>query len=63
MNRSAAQRLMQAEGLDALVLFSAEGFAHATGAAPGVATMWRREGAVAVLVIEGGRRGAVRGDW
>ncbi|EAR51278.1 hypothetical protein OG2516_17655 [Oceanicola granulosus HTCC2516] len=50
LNRRAAQRLMQAEGLDALVLFSPEAFAHATGAAPGVATMWRREGAVAVLV-------------
>ena len=36
--------------MDALVLLSAEGFAHATGAAAGVATMWRRAGAVAVLV-------------
>lgn len=50
LNRKAAQRLMQAEGMDALLILSAEGFAHATGAAPGVATMWRREGAVAVLV-------------
>ncbi|EAQ02396.1 hypothetical protein OB2597_19976 [Pseudooceanicola batsensis HTCC2597] len=50
LNREAAQRLMEAEGLEALILFSAEAFAHATGASPGVATMWRREGAVAVLV-------------
>ncbi len=50
LNRITAQRLMQAQGLDALVLFSPEAFAHATGASPGVATMWRREGAVAVLI-------------
>jgi Xaa-Pro dipeptidase len=41
---------MERAGMDALVLLSAEGFAHATGAAAGVATMWRRAGAVAVLV-------------
>lgn len=41
---------MQAAGVEALILFSPEAFRHATGAAPGVATMWRREGAVAVLV-------------
>lgn len=50
LDRHKAETLMQAAGLDALILFSPEGFAHATGAAPGVATMWRREGAVAVLV-------------
>lgn len=50
LDRSRAQRLLQASDLDALILLSPEGFAHATGAAPGVATMWRREGAVAVLI-------------
>lgn len=41
---------MSDAAIDALVLLSPEGFAYATGAAPGVATMWRRAGAVAVLV-------------
>lgn len=50
LDRARAQRLMTAAGLDALILFSPEAFRHATGAAPGVATMWRREGAVAVLI-------------
>lgn len=50
LDRERAGRLMQAAGIDALVLFSPEAFRHATGAPPGVATMWRREGAVAVLI-------------
>jgi Xaa-Pro aminopeptidase len=50
LDRQRAQRLMEASGMEALILFSAEAFAHATGAAPGVATMWRREGAVAALI-------------
>jgi len=50
LDRQRAARLMERAGMDALVLLSAEGFAHATGAAAGVATMWRRAGAVAVLV-------------
>lgn len=50
LNRIRAQRLMEADGLEGLILFSPEAFVHATGASPGVATMWRREGAVAVLV-------------
>lgn len=50
LDRMRAQRLLQHEGLDALILFSPEAFRHATGAEAGVATMWRREGAVAVLV-------------
>lgn len=41
---------MAAAGLDAMILLSPESFRHATGAAPGVGTMWRRAGAVAVLV-------------
>lgn len=50
IDRQRAARLMEASGLDALILFSPEAFRHATGAPPGVATMWRREGAVAVLI-------------
>jgi hypothetical protein len=50
LDRQRAARLMERAGMDALLLLSAEGFAHATGAAAGVATMWRRAGAVAVLV-------------
>jgi len=50
LDRLRAQKHLQAADLDALILLSPEGFAHATGAAPGVATMWRREGAVAVLI-------------
>jgi Xaa-Pro dipeptidase len=41
---------MHRPGLDALILLSPEAFRHATGAPPGVATMWRQAGAVAVLV-------------
>lgn len=50
LDRKRAQRLMTADGLDGLILFSPEAFRHTTGADAGVATMWRREGAVAVLV-------------
>lgn len=50
LNRKRAEDLMQAAGLEALLLLSPEAFRHATGAPPGVATMWRRAGAVAVLV-------------
>ncbi len=50
LDRNRAQRLMQAAGIDALILFSPEAFRHATGAAPGVGVMWRREGAVAALI-------------
>lgn len=50
LDRNRAQRLMGQAGIDALVLFSPEAFRHATGAPAGVATMWRRAGAVAVLV-------------
>jgi Xaa-Pro dipeptidase len=50
LDRTLAERLMQAAGLDALLILSPEGFRHATGAAPGVATMWRQAGAVAALV-------------
>lgn len=50
LDRTRAARLMAQDGLDALILLSPESFRHATGAAPGVGTMWRRAGAVAVLV-------------
>ena len=50
LDRMRAQRLMQESGIDALILFSPEAFRHATGAAAGVATMWRRAGSVAVLI-------------
>ena len=50
LDRTRAAALMQAQGIDALILLSPESFRHATGAAPGVGTMWRRAGAVAVLV-------------
>jgi len=50
LDRHRAETLMQAAALDALLLLSPEAFRHATGAAPGVATMWRQAGAVAVLV-------------
>lgn len=41
---------MAEAGLDAIILLSPESFRYATGALPGVATMWRKAGAVAVLV-------------
>lgn len=50
LDRIRAGQLMAAAGLDAMVLLSPESFRYATGAAPGVGTMWRRAGAVAVLV-------------
>lgn len=50
LDRARASALMQAEGIEALILLSPESFRHATGAQPGVGTMWRRAGAVAVLV-------------
>jgi Xaa-Pro aminopeptidase len=41
---------MSEAALDALILLSPESFRYATGASPGVATMWRNAGAVAALV-------------
>ncbi|WP_114943179.1 M24 family metallopeptidase [Microvirga calopogonii] len=49
-NRERARLLMQAQGIDALVLFQPENFAYATGASGGVATMWRRAGGAIALV-------------
>ena len=50
LDRARAARMMQAAGLDALLLLSPESFTYATGAPAGVATMWRRAGAVAAIV-------------
>jgi Xaa-Pro aminopeptidase len=50
LDRARAQTLMGEAGIHALILLSPEGFRYATGAPAGVATMWRRAGAVAVLV-------------
>jgi Xaa-Pro dipeptidase len=50
LDRRRAETLMSEAGIDALILFSPESFTFATGAAAGVATMWRNTGAVAVLV-------------
>ncbi|MFN3143963.1 MAG: aminopeptidase P family N-terminal domain-containing protein [Paracoccaceae bacterium] len=50
LDRKRAERLMADAAIDALILLSPESFRHATGAAPGVATMWRKAGAVAALL-------------
>jgi Xaa-Pro dipeptidase len=50
LDRTRASQLMQAAGIDALLLLSPESFTYATGAPAGVATMWRRAGAVAAIV-------------
>jgi Xaa-Pro aminopeptidase len=50
LDRQRAARLMEAAGLDALVLLSPEAFTYATGAMAGVGTMWRKAGAVAAVV-------------
>ena len=50
LDRARAARLMSQAQIDAILLFSPESFSYATGASAGVATMWRRAGAVAVVV-------------
>jgi Xaa-Pro dipeptidase len=50
LDRHRATRLMQQQGLDALVLSQPESISYATGAFPGVATYWRRAGAAFVVV-------------
>lgn len=64
IDRTRAQILMQAAGIDALVLFQPEAFRYAIGASAGVATMWGRAGAAAALVPAdaGSRMGAVVSD-
>ena len=50
LDRKRASHLMSQAGIDGLILLSPESFMYATGASSGVATMWRRTGAVAVFV-------------
>lgn len=50
LDRTRAAQLMEAAGIDVLLLLSPESFTYATGAPAGVATMWRRAGAVAAIV-------------
>lgn len=50
LDRTRASQLMEVAGLDVLLLLSPESFTYATGAPAGVATMWRRAGAVAAIV-------------
>jgi hypothetical protein len=50
IDRARAARLMQAAGLDALVLVAPESFRWATGAPAGVAANWRRLGAAIAVV-------------
>lgn len=50
LDRHRAAKLMEDEGLDALVLAQPETIVYATGAFPGVATNWRRAGAAFVVV-------------
>lgn len=50
LNRRRAARLMSEADIEGLILLSPESFSYATGAPSGVATMWRRAGAVAVFI-------------
>lgn len=50
LDRHRAEAQLTAAGLDALILLSPESFYYASGAAAGVATMWRTAGAVAILI-------------
>lgn len=50
LDRKRAEQLMCDAGIDGLILLSPDSFLYATGASPGVATMWGRAGAVAVFV-------------
>ena len=50
LDRQRASKLMTQAHLDGLIFFSQENFLYATGVSSGVATMWRKAGAVAVFV-------------
>ena len=50
LDRRRAARLMSEKDVAGLILLSPESFTYATGAVSGVATMWRKAGAVAVFV-------------
>ncbi len=62
LDRHRAARLMQEQGLSALVLAQPESITYATGAFPGVATYWRRAGAAFVIVPHDGPVTAIVGD-
>jgi Xaa-Pro dipeptidase len=62
LDRAHAQRLMAEQRLDALVLAQPESIRYATGAFPGVATLWRRAGAAFVIVPRDGPMAAIVGD-
>ena len=50
LDRTRAESLLTEARLDALILLSPESFYYATGAQAGVATMWRKAGAIGVLI-------------
>jgi Xaa-Pro dipeptidase len=50
LDRRRAAKLMQEQGLSALVLAQPESIAYVTGAFPGVASYWRRAGSAFVVV-------------
>ncbi|XJN87532.1 M24 family metallopeptidase [Mesorhizobium terrae] len=50
LNRTRAEQLMTAAGVEALVLFSPENFRYATGTPAGAAAMWRRAGGAIAVV-------------
>ena len=50
LNRRRAAKLMQEQGLSALVLAQPESITYATGAFPGVASFWRRAGSAFAVV-------------
>ncbi len=62
LDRHRAARLMQEQGLSALVLAQPESITYATGAFPGVAAFWRRAGAAFVIVPHDGPMTAIVGD-
>jgi Xaa-Pro aminopeptidase len=64
LDRRRAERLMNQQGLDALLLIQPESITYASGAHPGVATSWRRAGAAMMLVPADAREpvAAIVGD-
>ncbi|MQT14876.1 M24 family metallopeptidase [Segnochrobactrum spirostomi] len=50
LDRGRAESLLQEIGAEALALFQPENFSYATGAAAGMASMWRRGGSTIALV-------------
>src|SRR5262245_58117777 len=53
LDRGRASSLMSGRGIDALLLVQPESITYATGTSAGVASLWRRAGAAAVLVPAG----------